>query len=78
MLALSGKLPLSVLGSPYMRLVLLSRIRPKGFTRVDICGMKGDVTGARILLSLSPLPRYGHRPSVPRPYLSLILRTTPV
>jgi hypothetical protein len=56
MLALSGKLPLSVLGSPYMRLVLLSRIRPKGFTRVDRCGMNGEVTGACILLSLSPLP----------------------
>ena len=26
----------------------------KGFTRTDTCGMKGEVTGARILLSLFP------------------------
>jgi hypothetical protein len=56
MFALSGKLPLSMLSSPYIRLVYLPRIRPKSFTRMDICGMNGVVTGARILLSLSPLP----------------------
>ena len=46
----------SMLGLPYIGLVNLSRTRPKGFTRVNSCGKNGDVTGARILLSLSPLP----------------------
>ncbi len=41
MIALSGKAPVSVLGLPYVLLVLLSRIRPKGFTRKDRCGKTG-------------------------------------
>jgi hypothetical protein len=48
-----------MLGLPYIRLVNLSRTRPKGFTCLDSCGKNGDVTGARILLSLSPLPDTG-------------------
>src|SRR5919112_4707402 len=50
----SGNVPPSILSLPYIRLVYLSRIPPKGFTRTDICGMNREVTGARILLSLSP------------------------
>ena len=52
--AVSGNVPPSILGLPYIRLVYLSRIPPKGFTHTDICGMNREVTGARILLSLSP------------------------
>jgi hypothetical protein len=51
MFALSGKVPLSMLGLPYVLLAFLSRMLPKGFTRTDICGMNEEVTGARILLS---------------------------
>jgi hypothetical protein len=56
MLAPSVKVRTSVLGLSYVLLVNLSRTPPKGFTRTVMCGMKGYVTGARILLSLSPLP----------------------
>ena len=43
-----------MLGLSYVLVVFLSRMPPKGFTRTDLCGMKGEVTGARILLSLFP------------------------
>ena len=66
-----------MLGSSYALLAFLSRMPPEGFTRTDICGIKGQVTGARIPLSLFPsFPRYGHRPSLPRAYPSRIARTT--
>ena len=68
----------SLLDSSYALEVFLSRVLPKGFTRKDTCGMKEEVTGARILLSLFlSFPRYEHRPSLPRYYPSLIVRTTP-
>jgi hypothetical protein len=45
-----------MLSLPYVRLVNMSRIRPKSFTRVAVCGMNGEVSGARILLS--PFPSF--------------------
>jgi hypothetical protein len=59
MFTLSGKVLMSVLDLSYVLLVFLSRTPPKGFTRTDKCGMKEEVTGARILLSLSPSPHTG-------------------
>jgi hypothetical protein len=49
-----GQMAPSMLGLSYVLVVFLSRMRPKGFTRANLCGMKGEVTGARILLSLFP------------------------
>jgi len=43
-----------VLGSSYTLLVFSTHKPPKRFTAAATCGMKGTVTGARILLSLSP------------------------
>jgi len=51
---------------------------PRAFTAAPISGMTSVVTGAHILLSLSPLPRYGHRLWLPRPYLCRTPQTTPV
>jgi hypothetical protein len=45
----------SMLGLSYVLLVFLTDIPLKCFTSASICGMKVDVTGAHILLSLSPL-----------------------
>ena len=44
----------SMLALSYVLVVFLSRMRPRVFTRANLCGMKGEVTGARILLSLFP------------------------
>src|SRR5919107_749844 len=44
----------SMLALSYVLVVFLSRMRPRVFTRANLCGMKGEVTGARILLSLLP------------------------
>ncbi len=52
--ALSGKVPTSMLGLSYVLLVFLTDIPLKWFTSKSICGMNVEVTGARILLSLSP------------------------
>jgi hypothetical protein len=49
-----GQMSPSMLGSSYAPEVFLSRMRSRGFTRTDTCGMKREVTGARILLSLFP------------------------
>jgi hypothetical protein len=54
-----GQMAPSMLGLSYVLVVFLSRMRPKGFTRTNLCGMKGEVTGARILLSLSHHPDTG-------------------
>ena len=54
----------SVLGPSYVLLVFLSRMPSKGFTRQDTCGIKGEVTGARILLS-HPFPDTGTGPHYP-------------
>ena len=43
-----------MLALSYILVVFLSRMPPMGFTRTNLCGMKGEVTGARILLSLFP------------------------
>jgi hypothetical protein len=51
---LSGKVPPSMLGLAYILLALLTHILLRGFTSRTICGMNREVTGARILLSLSP------------------------
>src|SRR5215217_1545495 len=53
-LALSGKVPPSMLGLSYVLLVFLTYIPLKWFTSASTCGMTLDVTGAHILLSLSP------------------------
>ena len=68
----------SILGLPYIRLVFLSRMRPKGFTRTHMCGMNRGVTSARILLSLSPLPRYGHQSYVQETVTILRLSGNPL
>src|SRR5215212_11818872 len=49
---------------------------PRAFTAAPMSGMTSVVTGARILLSLSPLPRYGHRLLLPKPYLRRTPHTT--
>jgi hypothetical protein len=54
MFALSGKVPMSMLGLSYVLLAFLSRMLPKGFTCAVICGINEEVTGARILLSPHP------------------------
>jgi hypothetical protein len=48
----------SLLASSYALLVFVSRMRPEGFTRTGTSGMKGEVTGARVLLS-TPFPDTG-------------------
>jgi hypothetical protein len=45
MFALSGKVPMSMLGLPYVLLAFLARMLPKGFTCAAICGMNEEVTG---------------------------------
>ena len=56
----------SVLGLSYALLAFLSRMTSKGFTRTGTCGMKVEVTGARIHLSLShPFPDTGTGPHYP-------------
>jgi hypothetical protein len=49
---------------------------PRAFTAAPMSDMTSVVTGAHILLSLSPLPRYGHRLLLPKPYLCRTPHTT--
>jgi hypothetical protein len=68
-----------MLGLSYTYLGFLTHILLRAFTGKAICGTNVEVTGAHILLSLSPpIPRYGHRLLLPNPYLCRTPRTTPV